>query len=106
MFLYVLFDTYNPLFALKQRINLNIYSPNTSSTGQIVPCNSTLCGQRRRCLSSQNACAYGVAYLSNNTSSSGVLVEDILHLETDNAQQKSVEAPIALGWVWFERNAV
>lgn len=80
-----------------RRINLNIYSPNTSSTGQIVPCNGTLCGQRRRCLSSQNACAYGVAYLSNNTSSSGVLVEDILHLETDNAQQKSVEAPIALG---------
>ncbi|XP_049382189.1 aspartyl protease family protein 1-like [Solanum stenotomum] len=80
-----------------RRINLNIYSPNTSSTSEVVPCNGTLCGQKRRCLASQNACAYGVAYLSNNTSSSGVLVEDILHLETNNAQQKSIEAPIALG---------
>ncbi|KAL3345903.1 hypothetical protein AABB24_024709 [Solanum stoloniferum] len=79
------------------RINLNIYSRNTSSTSEVVPCNGTLCGQNRRCLASQNACAYGVAYLSNNTSSSGVLVEDILHLETNNAQQKSIEAPIALG---------
>ncbi|CAN4078684.1 unnamed protein product [Withania somnifera] len=80
-----------------RQINLNIYSPNTSSTSEVVPCNSTLCGQRKRCLASQNACAYGVAYLSNNTSSTGLLVEDILHLETSTAEQKSMEAPIALG---------
>ncbi|XP_059293013.1 aspartyl protease family protein 1-like [Lycium ferocissimum] len=80
-----------------KRINLNIYSPNTSSTSEVVPCNGTLCGQGNRCLASKNACAYGFAYLSNNTSSTGVLVEDILHLETNNAQQKSIEAPIALG---------
>ncbi|KAM3285680.1 aspartyl protease family protein 1 [Capsicum chacoense] len=80
-----------------RRINLNIYSPNTSSTSKVVSCNSTMCGQRNRCLASRNACAYGVAYLSNNTSSTGVLVEDILHLETNNAQQNSIDAPIALG---------
>ncbi|CAN4083480.1 unnamed protein product [Withania somnifera] len=80
-----------------RRRNLNIYSPNTSSTSEVIPCDSSLCGQRKRCLRSRNACAYGVTYLSNNTSSTGLLVEDILHLETNNVLQKSIEAPIALG---------
>ncbi|KAK4733324.1 hypothetical protein R3W88_007585 [Solanum pinnatisectum] len=77
--------------------DLNIYSPNTSSTSKIVPCNGTLCGQGRQCSVAQSACGYGVAYLSHNTSSSGVLVEDILHLQTDSSQQKAVEVPITLG---------
>ncbi|XP_015162344.1 aspartic proteinase-like protein 1 [Solanum tuberosum] len=77
--------------------DLNIYSPNTSSTSKIVPCNGTLCGQGRQCSVAQSACAYRVAYLSHNTSSSGVLVEDILHLQTDSSQQKAFEAPITLG---------
>nr|XP_016450921.1 PREDICTED: aspartyl protease family protein 1-like [Nicotiana tabacum] len=79
------------------RIDLNIYNLNTSSTSNIVPRNNTLCGQGRQCSAAHSACDYVVAYFSNNTSSSGVLVEDILHLQTDNTQQKSVEAPITLG---------
>ncbi|PHT83103.1 hypothetical protein T459_11546 [Capsicum annuum] len=78
-------------------IDLNIYNPNTSSTSKIVPCNGILCGQGRQCSVAHSACGYGVAYLSNNTSSSGVLVEDILHLQTDSTQQKVVEKPIAFG---------
>ncbi|XP_055827533.1 aspartyl protease family protein 1-like [Solanum dulcamara] len=78
-------------------IDLNIYSPNTSSTSKIVHCNGTLWGQGRQCSVTQSACGYGVAYLSDNTSSSGVLVEEILHLQTDSSQQKAVEAPITLG---------
>ncbi|XP_015067488.1 aspartyl protease family protein 1-like isoform X1 [Solanum pennellii] len=78
-------------------IDLNIYSPNTSSTSKIVPCSGTLCAQGRQCSVAQSACAYRVAYLSHNTSSSGVLVEDILHLQTDSTQQKAVEAPITFG---------
>ncbi|KAH0688750.1 hypothetical protein KY289_016108 [Solanum tuberosum] len=77
--------------------DLNIYSPNTSSTSKIVPCNGTLCGQGRQCSVAQSTCAYRVAYLSHNTSSSGVLVKDILHLQTDSSQQKAFEAPITLG---------
>ncbi|KAK6793406.1 hypothetical protein RDI58_006859 [Solanum bulbocastanum] len=77
--------------------DLNIYRPNTSSTSKIVTCNGTLCGQGRQCSVAQSACGYGVTYLSHNTSSSGVLVEDILHLQTDSSQQKAVEAPITLG---------
>nr|GMC96907.1 aspartyl protease family protein 1-like [Ipomoea batatas] len=74
-----------------------MYSPNASSTSEIVRCNGTLCGKRRQCLVESNACAYSVAYLSQNTSSQGVLVEDVLHLVTEDSQQKSIDAPITLG---------
>ncbi|CAN4116741.1 unnamed protein product [Withania somnifera] len=76
-------------------IDLNIYSPNTSSS-KIVPCDGTLCGQGRQCSIAHCACGYGVAYLSNNTSSSGVLAENILHLQIV-LNKKVVEAPITLG---------
>ncbi|KAF3631741.1 putative receptor-like protein 12-like [Capsicum annuum] len=85
------------LEVVSKPIDLNIYNPNTSSTSKIVPCNGILCGQGRQCSVAHSACGYGVAYLSNNTSSSGVLVEDILHLQTDSTQQKVVEKPIAFG---------
>ncbi|XP_027179333.1 aspartyl protease family protein 1 isoform X1 [Coffea eugenioides] len=81
-----------------KRIDFNMYSLNTSSTGMTVPCNSTMCDARRRaCLASRKACAYEVSYLSGNTSSTGLLVEDVLHLATDDSQQKVVDAPITLG---------
>lgn len=85
---------------LKQRIDFNMYSPNASSTSEIVRCNGTLCGKRRQCLVESNACGYSVAYLSQNTSSQGVLVEDVLHLVTEDSQQKSIDAPITLGYTW------
>lgn len=65
----------------------------------VVPCNSTACGARRPCAVSRNACAYQISYLSNGTSSTGILVEDVLHLATDDSQKKAVEAPITLGLV-------
>ncbi|VFR02518.1 unnamed protein product [Cuscuta campestris] len=80
-----------------RQIDFNIYSPKASSTSQTVPCNGTMCEQRRRCLVERNACAYEVAYLSGNTSSRGILVDDVLHLATDDTQQNNIEAPITLG---------
>ncbi|XP_019182820.1 PREDICTED: aspartyl protease family protein 1-like [Ipomoea nil] len=77
-------------------IDFNMYSPNASSTSEIVPCND-LCEQRRQCLAESNACPYRVAYLSQNTSSQGILVEDVLHLVTEGSQQKSIDAPITFG---------
>jgi hypothetical protein len=87
--------TYLILF-IKQVINLNIYSPNSSSTSGKIPCNSTLCGQSH-CSSANSNCDYKVVYLSNNTSSSGILVEDLLHLISDDDPSKAVEAKIAFG---------
>lgn len=79
------------------RVDFNIYSPNTSSTSEVVSCNSSLCGQQRQCSSRQNTCAYKIEYLSNGTSSAGLLVEDKLHLITNDNHGKSVDARITLG---------
>uniref|UniRef100_A0A2P2LG05 Peptidase A1 domain-containing protein n=1 Tax=Rhizophora mucronata TaxID=61149 RepID=A0A2P2LG05_RHIMU len=80
-----------------RRLELNIYSPNTSSTGENILCNNNLCSRKSRCPSAQSNCPYQVAYVSNGTSSTGVLVEDILHLITDDTQSKAVDAKIAFG---------
>ncbi|KAL0454995.1 UNVERIFIED_CONTAM: Aspartyl protease family protein 1 [Sesamum latifolium] len=80
-----------------KQLDLNIYSPSTSSTSQPIPCNSTMCGPRRGCAVRLNACAYQEVYLSSNTSTTGILVDDVLHLGTDENPQGIVEAPITLG---------
>ncbi|KAG6700740.1 hypothetical protein I3843_08G122000 [Carya illinoinensis] len=79
-------------------IDLNIYSPSNSSTSKNVSCNSTLCGRTPSCPSANGNCPYNVSYPSNNsTSSTGILVEDILHLITDDDQRKVVDTPITFG---------
>lgn len=81
-----------------KQIQLNIYSPNNSSTSKTVACNSLLCSQQSQCSSSSpSACPYQVLYLSENTSSSGFLVEDLLHLTTDDTQPKAHNATITFG---------
>ena len=50
-----------------------------------------------QCPSTNSDCAYSAVHLSNNTSTSGILVEDVLHLITDDDQSKVVDAPITLG---------
>ncbi|XP_057500105.1 aspartyl protease family protein 1-like isoform X1 [Actinidia eriantha] len=76
---------------------LNPYSLNNSSTSAEVPCNSTFCGRPSQCSSTRNTCPYQVRYLYNDTLSSGVLVEDVLHLTTDDSQLKEVDARITFG---------
>ncbi|OVA05842.1 Peptidase A1 [Macleaya cordata] len=78
-------------------IDLNIYSPNSSSTSKKVPCNSNLCELQRACSATSGQCPFEVLYLSNNTSSSGILVEDVLHLTTDDYQPKEIDARITFG---------
>ncbi|GER55401.1 eukaryotic aspartyl protease family protein [Striga asiatica] len=77
----------------------DLFCPSNSSSSNPVPCNSTICERRRRrgCSTSRNACSYQEIYLSNNTSTAGILVDDVLHLGTDSSQQNIVEAPITLG---------
>ncbi|MBA0590344.1 hypothetical protein Gorai_019056 [Gossypium raimondii] len=78
-------------------IEFNIYSLNSSNTSSKVPCSSALCEQQKQCSSPQSNCPYEVLYLSNGTSSTGVLVEDVLHLTTDEDKTKAVEAKITFG---------
>lgn len=79
------------------QIIFNIYNPNTSSTSGVVPCHSSYCYQRQKCSTAADQCLYQVNYLSNGTSTTGVLVEDVLHLVTDNDQLKAVGAKIRFG---------
>ncbi|XP_062143516.1 aspartyl protease family protein 1-like [Alnus glutinosa] len=83
-------------FSPGQVFLLNIYSPNNSSTSEIVSCNNSFC-KHRQCPSASSDCAYKVEYLSNNTSSTGILVEDDLHLITDDDYLRAVNTPITFG---------
>ncbi|XAR73736.1 Nepenthesin [Bertholletia excelsa] len=79
------------------KIDLNVYSPSTSSTSVKASCNNTFCGQEGRCAVKHNACIYEVSYLSTDTSSIGILVEDMLHLTTADSHSKVVNAQITFG---------
>lgn len=82
-----------------QELDFNIYSPNNSSTSSKVPCSSAMCEQGGKCSSSESNCPYQVRYLSSGTSSTGVLVEDVLHLTTDDNKTSPIEANITFGFV-------
>ena len=82
---------------MKQVINLNIYSPSASSTSKNVPCNSSNLCDPNQCPSANSNCAYQYSYVSNDTSTSGILVEDVLHLITDDGQSKAIDAQITFG---------
>ncbi|KAG2572436.1 hypothetical protein PVAP13_7KG178900 [Panicum virgatum] len=78
------------------------YSPSRSSTSKAVPCGHPLCERPDACGagaagtgSSSSSCPYEVKYVSANTGSSGVLVEDVLHLVDGGG--KAVQAPIVFG---------
>ncbi|XP_020206897.1 aspartic proteinase-like protein 1 [Cajanus cajan] len=79
--------------------DLNQYRPSLSSTSRHLPCGHQLCNQSSHCTSSKDPCPYFVKYYSDNTSSSGYLFEDKLHLASDGRHsiQKSVQASIILG---------
>eukprot|EP01018_Ginkgo_biloba_P037967 Gb_20912 [translate_table: standard] len=60
--------------------DLSVYSPAASSTSKHLSCSSNLCELRHKCKTKRQPCPYIVDYLSDNTSTSGSLVEDVLHL--------------------------
>ncbi|OIW04472.1 hypothetical protein TanjilG_01645 [Lupinus angustifolius] len=79
--------------------DLNEYSPSLSSTSRHLPCSHQLCDLSSECKGPKDPCPYKDQYASDNTSSSGFLIEDKLHLASDgrNAAQSSVQASIILG---------
>ncbi|KAL6651202.1 hypothetical protein ACP70R_010127 [Stipagrostis hirtigluma subsp. patula] len=61
--------------------DLQRYSLRLSSTSKAVPCGHALCGRPNACsggAAGNSSCPYAVRYVSANTSSSGVLVKDML----------------------------
>ena len=82
---------------------LSIYNPEGSSTSKKITCNNMLCAHRNQCSGTFSNCPYSVSYVSAQTSTSGILVEDVLHLSREdyNQDNESVEA-----YVTFEFRAV
>ncbi|KAK9012304.1 hypothetical protein V6N11_040366 [Hibiscus sabdariffa] len=76
---------------------LSIYDPTGSLTSKKVTCSSSFCAQRNQCLGTFSNCPYMVSYMSAQTSTSGVLVEDVLHLTTEDGHPESVEAYVTFG---------
>lgn len=79
--------------------DLNEYSPSGSNTSKHVSCSHELCTASPNCKSPKQPCPYTVDYFSENTSTSGLLVEDILHLVSggDDASNNSIRAPVIIG---------
>lgn len=80
---------------------LGEYSPSHSSSSKQVPCSHELCEMGPTCKTPKGNCPYTVNYFSEDTSSSGFLFEDMMHLGSvgGNQQQSSVQAKIILGYV-------
>uniref|UniRef100_A0A1D1XVD0 Aspartic proteinase-like protein 1 n=1 Tax=Anthurium amnicola TaxID=1678845 RepID=A0A1D1XVD0_9ARAE len=78
-------------------IVFSIYSPNTSSTSKKIPCSNSYCDLQSQCSGAGSTCPYEVAYVSANTSSSGILVQDVLHLVTDDSRNETVQAQVIFG---------
>lgn len=79
--------------------DLNQYNPAGSSTSKHLPCSHRLCELGSNCKSPTQPCSYNAQYYSENTSSSGMLVEDVLHLSSssDNPSNASVQALVVFG---------
>ncbi|EYU24232.1 hypothetical protein MIMGU_mgv1a022172mg, partial [Erythranthe guttata] len=90
---------HNFYLAKGTKIELNVYSPSNSTTSTPVPCNSTKCGPTRGCSTMYNACSYEISY--GDTSSTGILVDDVLHLGTITNPQDPVDVPITFGWILY-----
>ncbi|KAJ6990617.1 aspartic proteinase-like protein 1 isoform X1 [Populus alba x Populus x berolinensis] len=56
-----------------------------------------MCAQRNRCLGTFSSCPYIVSYVSAQTSTSGILVKDVLHLTTEDGGREFVEAYVTFG---------
>ncbi|KAL8028854.1 hypothetical protein ABFX02_14G188400 [Erythranthe guttata] len=76
--------------------DLPIYSPSNSTSSKLVPCNSPMCGPTRGCSTTLKACSYQIGNV-NATSSTGILVDDILHLGTDTNPQDPVDVSVTFG---------
>ncbi|XP_004502449.1 aspartic proteinase-like protein 1 isoform X2 [Cicer arietinum] len=83
--------------------DLNEYSPARSLSSKHLSCSHRLCDMGSNCKTSKQQCPYTINYLTDNTSSSGLLVEDILHLQSSDGggggstSNSSVQAPVVVG---------
>ncbi|XP_058085087.1 aspartic proteinase-like protein 1 isoform X2 [Magnolia sinica] len=85
--------------SIMQDRDLSVYSPSGSSTSKHLSCSHELCSLGPKCKSPKQPCPYNVDYYSENTSSSGLLVEDTLYLASsgDHASTSTAKTPVIIG---------
>ncbi|KAI5405999.1 aspartic proteinase-like protein 1 isoform X2 [Lathyrus oleraceus] len=87
--------------SIMQDRDLNEYSPSSSLSSKHLSCSHRLCDMGSNCKTSKQQCPYTINYMSENTSSSGLLVEDILHLQSGDgsgsSSNSSVQASVLVG---------
>ena len=84
--------------SIMQDKDLGMYNPAESRTSRHLSCSHELCDLGANCKSPKQPCPYIVNYYSENTSSSGLLVEDTVYLAT-SGEHTSVQAPVIIGYV-------
>ncbi|KAF3777215.1 Aspartic proteinase-like protein 1 [Nymphaea thermarum] len=79
--------------------DLNMYDPAGSTTSKHLLCSDELCDMGFECKSQKQFCPYAVNYYSAGTSTSGLLVQDKLHLAVSNnlSSKSPIEATIVIG---------
>lgn len=79
--------------------DLSEYNPSKSSTSKHLSCSNRFCQLGSNCKNPKEHCPYNVDYYSENTSSSGFLFEDQLHLVSIDlhANKSLLEASVILG---------
>ncbi|CAI9109357.1 OLC1v1009167C2 [Oldenlandia corymbosa var. corymbosa] len=84
---------------IMQDKDLKEYNPSGSTTSKFINCSHHLCELGSRCRDPNQPCPYIVNYETKDTSTSGFLVEDILHLApvSSNKSNKFVRAPVVIG---------
>ncbi|KAH7287125.1 hypothetical protein KP509_32G039300 [Ceratopteris richardii] len=80
-----------------QDLPLNMYHPAASKTSQRITCTDDLCESSEICQDKNDDCLYNVRYVSPNTWTSGVLVEDIIYLSSGRDLDGSVGTRIVFG---------
>lgn len=87
--------------SIVQDRDLSEYSPSQSSTSKQLSCSHRLCDMGPNCKNPKQSCPYSINYYTESTSSSGLLVEDIIHLASggDDTLNTSVKAPVIIGCV-------
>ncbi|KAE8798214.1 aspartic proteinase-like protein 1 [Hordeum vulgare] len=87
-----------PLAGYRETLDrdLGIYKPAESTTSRHLPCSHELCPPGSGCSSPKQPCPYSTDYLQENTTSSGLLIEDILHLDSRESHAP-VKASVVIG---------
>lgn len=86
-----------------QEKDLSEYNPSGSSTSKSISCSHQLCESGPNCPSITQQCPYTISYYTDQTSTSGFLVQDVLHLVSGHSDvsNSSVRAPVIIGCVLF-----